>query len=88
MENTILEIGVKKTAIFRPSILIRTTKESRIMESISVKIMSALKFLFIGTFKKYSPIKTEIVAAAMIRIANSPVPYKIYESDEIEELAT
>jgi uncharacterized protein YbjT (DUF2867 family) len=83
MEAAVAKVSVKKTFIFRPSILIRRTKESRITETIAAHLMSLIGFLFIGGLKKYKAIKTETVALAMIRIANSKEKSKLLLSDEI-----
>lgn len=86
MENAIYGLGIKNTSVFRPSLLIRNTKETRFFEKIATIIMSVLDFIFIGRFKKYKAIKTITVAKAMILIANSNTPLTLYLSDEIEQL--
>lgn len=88
MENAILETEIERIYIFRPSLLIRTTKESRILETIAAKIMSVIGFLFIGKLKKYKAIKTVTVAKAMLKTANSTKKSHILESNEIEFLVS
>lgn len=88
MENTIMEIAIKRTFIFRPSLLIRKSKESRFIETLGASIMTLIGFLFIGSLKKYRAIKTETVANAMIKMANSDKESKLLLSDEIQHLGS
>ena len=86
MENEVSKTFIKRIFIFRPSLLIRKTKESRVLETISGYIMTFIGFLLLGRLKKYRAIKTETVALAMIRIANSKEESKLFLSDEIQYL--
>lgn len=87
MENAVLKSSIKRIFIFRPSLLIRKSKESRIIETLSASLIKFTGFLFIGKFKKYKAIKTEAVALAMIRVANSKSSSKLFLSDEIQEIS-
>ncbi|MEI6865911.1 NAD(P)H-binding protein [Flavicella sp.] len=84
MENAINQLKIQKTFIFRPSLLLRATKESRIFETIAGKVMIITSFLFVGSLKKYRAIKTENLAKVMILLANSKEKSKILESDKIQ----
>ena len=86
MENEVSKTFIKRIFIFRPSLLIRKTKESRAIETLSGYIMIFIGFLFFGRLKKYRAIKTKTVALAMIRIANSKEESKLFLSDEIQDL--
>lgn len=47
------------------------------------------KFLLIGPLKKYRSIKAETLASAMVNLSHHNNPgVKIYESDEIETIAS
>tara|TARA_B100000809_G_scaffold105703_1_gene104213 strand:- start:2891 stop:3547 length:657 start_codon:yes stop_codon:yes gene_type:complete len=88
MENEVSKTFIKRTFIFRPSLLIRKTKESRVFESLAVSFMNMARFIFIGSMRKYRAIKTETVALAMIRTANSKEDSKRILSDEIQSLGS
>lgn len=86
IENAILHLKLPYTYIFRPSLLIRNSKETRFLESFGAMLMTVTKYLFIGNLKKYRAIKTLTVAKAMISIANSKKESAFFLSDEIEQL--
>jgi uncharacterized protein YbjT (DUF2867 family) len=52
-EKEIINLNIKNTKIYRPSILEGNRKEFRLGEFIALKIMKLLGVLFIGRFKKY-----------------------------------
>lgn len=86
MEESISNFKIASTYIFRPSLLIRNSKETRILESIGASFMKATNFLFLGSLKKYRAIKTITVASAMIEVANSKLESSLFLSDEIQKL--
>jgi uncharacterized protein YbjT (DUF2867 family) len=88
MENEVSKTFIKRTFIFRPSLLLRNTKESRFFESLAGEVMTRISFLFMGSLKKYRAIKTETVALAMIRTANSNKKSKRFLSDEIQHIGS
>ena len=61
-------------------------KENRVGEKIGIFIFKLLSPLFVGPFKKMKPIHSEIVAKAMIQIANEDIQQIIFESNEISDL--
>lgn len=88
MENAISKLNIPKIYILRPSLLLRKTKESRLLESLGGQVMKLTSFLFLGPLKKYRAIKTDTVSRAMIRIANSNQESKLFLSDEIQSLGS
>ena len=87
MEQAILQMGFKKTAFLRPSLLIGKRDERRIMEDVAGKLFRFSKFLFFGKMKKYKPIRAASVAKAMIEIAKSDRKDMFYENIKIKEIA-
>lgn len=87
MEQAIQEFQIQNTYIFRPSVLIRKSKEKRILETLFVKILTIVNYLLFGKFKKYRSIKSITVAKTMIAIANSNSNKQLFLSDEIESIA-
>ena len=64
----------------------RNRKENRLGEKIGIFIFKLLSPLFIGPIKKMKPIHSDIVAKAMIQIANEDIQQTIFESNEISDL--
>jgi uncharacterized protein YbjT (DUF2867 family) len=85
MEQLVRNAGITKTVIVRPSMLLGNRNEFRFGEEAGKLIMRAFGFLFVGRLRKYRGIQGADVAAAMIRILNSPATGDkvIYESDEL-----
>jgi len=65
-EEAIAKLNFESFSIFRPSMLMGTRKEFRLMERIFQYLMDGLKFLIPSAYK---PIKGEEVALAMIKQA-------------------
>lgn len=65
-EKHIKQFPFKCISIFRPSILIGKRSDARPAEKAGQIFMQAFSFLFVGSFKKYHPVKAEDVAKAMI----------------------
>jgi uncharacterized protein YbjT (DUF2867 family) len=83
LKNSTLE----KVSILRPSLLLGNRAEFRLGEKVGAFFMNALSFLFIGSLKKYKPIKSETVAKALFAIAQqNKNGFTIYESDLIQEI--
>ena len=70
----------------RPSFLIGNRKEKRFGEKIGIFLFKLLSPLFLGPLKKMKPIHSEIVANAMIKVANEDIQQSIFESNEIVNL--
>ena len=86
VEEEIKSLNFEKIGILRPSFLLGNRKENRIGEKIGIFIFKLLSPLFVGPFKKMKPIHSEIVAKAMIQIANEDIQQIIFESNEISDL--
>ena len=81
IENSILNLNLSSTSVFRPSLLLGKRKEKRYGEKVAQLIMPCLSFL---TPSKYKPIRAELVAKSMVNISKSIQPgFKIYHYKEI-----
>ncbi len=84
MEEAVKASGVESIHIMRPSVLLGNRNESRPMEKISQKIMSALSFLIPS---KYKPISATDVARAMIAAAaKNETGFFVYEYAGMREV--
>lgn len=84
IENFLKNCKFESVSILRPSLLLGNRKEFRLGEKIGAFLMSLVSFFLIGNLKKYKPIQSEIVAKALITIAqNKDSGFNIYESDAI-----
>mgnify|MGYP000406048406 FL=1 len=86
VEEEILSLGFSKVGIMRPSFILGDRKEFRLGEKIGIIIFKLLNPLFIGPLKKMKSIHSETIAKAMIKLANSNINQKIFESDKISDL--
>ena len=86
VEEEIKSLNFEKIGILRPSFLLGNRKENRVGEKIGIFIFKLLSPLFVGPIKKMKPIHSEIVANAMIQIANEDIQQTIFESNEISDL--
>jgi uncharacterized protein YbjT (DUF2867 family) len=81
IENSILNLNLSSTSVFRPSLLLGKRKEKRYGEKIAQLIMPFLSFLMPS---RYKPIKAALVAKSMVNISKSIQPgFKIYHYKEI-----
>jgi uncharacterized protein YbjT (DUF2867 family) len=86
IEGAIKAIGFENCFIFRPSILLGTRQQFRFGESVAKFLLTKLSFLLP---KKYRPIHSKSVAFAMKFVMNGNYSgFKVFESDEIAEIAT
>lgn len=67
IEKEIINQSFKQAHIYRPSMLLGERKERRIIEAISLSLLKALRFLFVGLLKNYKVIKAERVAEFMLQ---------------------
>ena len=88
VEEELKRLNFSKLGILRPSFLMGKRKENRVGEKIGILTLSVLSPLLFGPFKKMRPISSEIVAKAMIKIANSNLEKTVFESNEIIELTS
>ena len=83
MEQAVLELNIENTYILRPSMIGGNRNEFRIAEKIGSILMKVLNPIFIGTLRKYRIIDADIIANAMIELANNDADEQIIESDQI-----
>jgi uncharacterized protein YbjT (DUF2867 family) len=83
MEDAVRAAGVAKTSIFRPSLLSGPRAEERLGERIGLAVGNVLGPLL----GKYRPIHADLVAAAMLKVAEQDLPGRVYESAELRALA-
>ena len=85
LDKAVSILNFKKITILRPSILDGNRLEKRRTEKMSIHVMKLIsRFIF----RKYRPIKDEIVAQAMIKASLcQEEKLKIYELDQIFALA-
>jgi len=74
IERLARETGFDKLDIFRPSMLLGDREEFRLLEKIASIFAKILKPLFIGPFKKSSPVEARDVAWAMVKAAEKDEP--------------
>jgi uncharacterized protein YbjT (DUF2867 family) len=86
MEEEMRKTGIKNLCFFRPSMLLGNRNEIRFGESLGKVIMKAFGFLFVGKLKKYKAIETEVVARAMMKVADANVGISVFLSDEIQKI--
>ncbi len=86
VEEELKKLNFSNLGILRPSFLMGNRKENRVGEKIGILTFTLLSPLLLGRLKKMKPINSEIVAKAMIKIANENVEKIIFESNEIVEL--
>ena len=85
-EEELKELNFTKLGIMRPSFLMGNRKEKRFGEKIGIFLFELLSPLFLGPLKKMKPIHSEIVANAMIKVANEDIQQSNFESNEIVNL--
>ena len=88
VEEELKELNFSNLGILRPSFLIGSRKENRVGEKIGILTFTLLSPLLLGRLKKMKPINSEIVAKAMIKIANENLEKTVFESNEIVELTS
>jgi uncharacterized protein YbjT (DUF2867 family) len=86
VEEELKRLNFSKLGIMRPSFLLGDRKEKRIGEKIGIFVFKMLSPLFVGPIKKMKPIHSEVVAKAMIAIAQSDTQQITFESNEISEI--
>ena len=86
VEEEIKNLNFDKIGIIRPSFLLGERQEERVGEKFGIIIFKLFTPILIGPFRKMRPIQSEIVAKAMIKLANENIDQSIFESDEISNL--
>ena len=87
VEEELKKLNFRKLGIMRPSFLLGNRKEKRFGEKIGIFLFKLFSPIFLGSLKKMKPIKAENVARSMIKISNGDFQKKIFESNEIVDLA-
>ena len=87
MEGAVMDQGISRTYILRPSLIGGHREESRPFESLAKKMMNLGNKLLVGKLKKYRSIHPETITKAMIYLANNDYRKNRIESDEIKEIA-
>ncbi len=86
VEEEIKNLNFDKIGIMRPSFLLGERQEERVGEKFGIIIFKLLSPILIGSFRKMRPIQSEIVARAMIKLANENSDQSVFESNEISNL--
>ena len=86
VEEEIKNLNFEKIGIMRPSFLLGERQEERFGEKFGIIIFKLLTPILIGPFRKMRPIQSEIVAKAMIKLANENIDGIVFESNEISNL--
>ena len=86
VEEELKKINFDNLKIMRPSFLLGNRKEQRIGEKIGIVIFKLFSPLFILGLKKMRPIKSKVVAKAMVILANMDSEKTIFEANEIKDL--
>tara|TARA_B000000475_G_C15966075_1_gene435086 strand:- start:187 stop:846 length:660 start_codon:yes stop_codon:yes gene_type:complete len=85
IEKSILDLNLKSTSVFRPSLLLGKREEKRLGEKIAQIIMPFFSFLMP---KNYKPIKADLVAKSMVNVSKSFNPgFKVYHYPEIIKIS-
>lgn len=88
LQSYLKSSNFNSVSILQPSLLLGKREEFRLGEKIGALLSKTFAFLFIGSLKKYKPIKAKKVAVAMMKIANlNNSGYIIYPSDELEKMS-
>ena len=86
VEQEIKNQNFDKIGIMRPSFLLGNRKEKRLGEKFGIILFKLLTPILVGPLRKMRPIRAEIVAKAMVKLANENINQSIFESNEIAEL--
>ena len=88
LERALMKLKFRTLLIFRPSILLGDRKEKRTGEAIGRFAAEKLSFLFAGPLAKYKGTPVNLLAKAMIKLANADTPgVHIIENEEIFSIA-
>lgn len=88
LEHDLMELGLQRLSIIRPSLLVGEREEFRLGEKAGEKVLKLAKPLLIGPLKRSRAIEASQVAKAMIVIAlyGDKQPVTIYSSQELAQL--
>ena len=86
-EEAVRRLQFEGTQIFRPSWLIGARAKSRPAERVAGILSPLVAWTFVGPLARYRPIKAEVVARALVRVAlEASRGTHVYESHEIRRL--
>ncbi|OXS66965.1 oxidoreductase [Lysinibacillus sp. KCTC 33748] len=88
LEHDLMELGLQRLSIIRPSLLVGEREEFRLGEKAGEKVLKLAKPLLVGPLKRSRAIEASQVAKAMIVIAlyGDKQPVTIYPSQELAQL--
>ncbi|MGE7691676.1 NAD(P)H-binding protein [Lysinibacillus sp. NPDC097214] len=88
LEHDLMELGLQRLSIIRPSLLVGEREEFRLGEKAGEKVLKLAKPLLVGPLKRSRAIEASQVAKAMIVIAlyGDKQPVIIYPSQELAQL--
>ncbi|MGE7948799.1 NAD(P)H-binding protein [Lysinibacillus sp. NPDC093688] len=88
LEHDLMELGLQRLSIIRPSLLIGEREEFRLGEKAGEKVLKLAKPLLVGPLMRSRAIEASQVAKAMIVIAlyGDKQPVTIYPSQELAKL--
>jgi len=88
LEHDLMELGLQRLSIIRPSLLVGEREEFRLGEKAAEKFLKLAKPLLVGPLKRSRAIEASQVAKAMIVIAlyGDKQPVTIYPSQELAQL--
>ncbi len=84
MEASVIQSGVYKIGIIRPSLLLGKREEFRFGETLFKALSPIMNIFLQGSLRKYRGIQAEQVARAMLEIAETLESVKYFESQELE----
>lgn len=84
MEQGVIDSGIERVFILRPSVIAGNRVEKRVGEKMAIRLFKLFSPFLIGGWRKYRAIESEIIAKKMIQLANSTERSRIVESNEIE----
>ncbi|MGE7950820.1 NAD(P)H-binding protein [Lysinibacillus xylanilyticus] len=90
LEHDLLELGLQRLSIIRPSLLVGEREEFRLGEKAGEQVLKFVKPLLVGPLKRSRSIEASQVAKAMIVIAlqqhGTKQPVTVYQSQELAKL--
>ncbi|MCY9545892.1 NAD(P)H-binding protein [Lysinibacillus xylanilyticus] len=88
LEHDLMELGLQRLSIIRPSLLVGEREEFRLGEKAGEKVLKLVKPLLVGPLKRSRAIEASQVAKAMLVIAlnGNKQPVTIYQSQELAKL--
>jgi len=86
MEEAVLKCGILNTYILQPSLIGGKRDEKRIGEWIAKRFMKVLDYILVGPLEKYRSIDPEVIATAMVWLANNNYEKTRIQSDEIRNI--